>query len=244
MRNARGCGVFPTLFFQYLVAVLLVFPISSAFADFTIQLDAGRLRTNATTIMPINGLLLLVAAGGDNTFSNSLLPGQYVSGNDILLGVANAAGPNGAGAFNLSGGPEETNNIFTISSATFPTLATGDLLGLRWFPEITYAQFIAGGTPSAGQLFGFYNPLFWGNATNNPDLPFDSQSKSWAVPAQGALIKLDFFTSNSFGGGSQNPTEGYANFSVTAVPEVSTAVCAFLCGGLVVLHFIRRQVRA
>lgn len=210
---------------------------TSAYADFTVQLDAGRIRTDAVNTMPVGGLLVLVAAGGDSSFSNSLGAGQYVSGNDILLGIANAGGPNGAGAFNISGGTDETNNVFNISSTTFPSLQVGDLLALRWFPSITFAQFLAGATPTAGAKFGTYNPLFVGNSTNNPD-----GGNFWSVPAPGGLISLNFFTSDSGGGGSQIPSRGYANFVVTAVPEPS-AVMLLALGTLGAGAFWRRSRR-
>jgi hypothetical protein len=196
---------------------LMLAAASSAYADFTVQLDAGRLRIDAANPMPVGGLLVLVAAGGDNSFSNSLAGGQYVSGNDILLGVANAVTPNGAGPFNTSGGLDETNNVFNVSSTTFPSLQVGDLLALRWFPSITYASFLTGSTPTPGTQFGTYNPLAAGNATNNPD-----GGNFWAVPAAGGLIDLNFFTTDSSGGGTQLPSTGYANFTVVAaVPEPS-----------------------
>lgn len=216
------------MFKKVALGLLTFVSVTSAYADFTVQLDAGRLRIDAANAMPVGGLLVLVAAGGDGSFSNSLAPGQFVSGNDVFLGVANAATPNGAGAFNTSGGTDETNNVFNISSTTFPSLAQGDLLALRWFPSITYAQFLTGSTPTAGQKFGTYNPLADGNANNNPD-----GGAVWAVPAAGQLINLNFFTTDSSGGGTQTPSEGYASFTVSAVPEPS--VTALIGAGLVAL---------
>lgn len=112
-----------------------VFLCSSASADFTVILDAGKLRLNAATAMPAGSVLVLVAAGGDGTFSNTLAPGQYVSGNDILLSIVTF--PGSAGSFNMSGGTDETLNTLTINTSNFPTLAVGDLLALRWFPQIS-----------------------------------------------------------------------------------------------------------
>lgn len=70
-------------------------------------------------------------------------------------------------------------------------------------------------TPVAGQSFGTYNPLFAGNATNDPD-----DGDLWEVPSDGALVNLNFFTTDSDGGGTQNPAAGYATYVV--VPEPST----------------------
>ncbi len=100
------------------------------------------------------------------SFSNTLGVGQYASGNDILLSILSV--PGSSGAFNISGGTDETLNTLTISTTSFPGLAVGDLLALRWFPQITKTQFLAGTTPTTGNNFGTYNPLFWGNGTNNP----------------------------------------------------------------------------
>jgi hypothetical protein len=159
----------------------------------------------------LNGsLLLLIDGGANNTFSNSLSPGQYVSGDDTILG---------AGGFDMSGGTNETLTSFSNLSGT-----GNDLIALRWFPQITYAQYLASTTPVAGQNFGTYNPLADGNGTNNPD-----GGDPWAVPSSNSgAIALDFFTSNTDLGGSQAPSEGYANFSVTSVPEPSTYCAAAL----------------
>jgi len=196
------------------LALFLLFVATSALADFTVILDAGRLRLSAATPMALDSVLVLVAAGGDGLFSNSLAPGQYASGNDIVLSVMTI--PGSAGAFNNSGGLDETLNFLTIKTAGFPTLVVGDLLALRWFPQISLTQFNAGVTPVAGNNFGTYNPLFWGNGSNNPD-----GGNEWAVPAAGATVNLNFFTTDSGGGGTQNPNEVYAQFTVGGAPTVT-----------------------
>ncbi len=192
------------------IGILLLALTTSAYADFSVQLDAGRLRQNAATAMPAGSLLLLIEAGGDSTFSNTLAPGQYVSGNDVVLSAT--AFPTSAGGFNTSGGTDETINLFTNLS----TANQGDLVALRWFPQISYAQWQLGATPTAGQVFGTYNPLAVGNGSNNPD-----GGDPWAVPASGT-INLNMFTTDSDGGGTQMPSTGYANFAVSAVPEPSS----------------------
>ena len=200
-----------------ILALLFVALATPALADFTINLDAGKLRLSLGTAMPANSVLVLVAAGGDGIFSNTLGAGQYASGNDILLSILSV--PGSAGAFNISGGTDETLNTFTISTTTFPGLAVGDLLALRWFPQITKTQFLAGTTPTTGNNFGTYNPLFWGNGTNNPD-----GGNVWAVPSGGSTISLNFFTALSDFGGTQPEAEGYAQFTV--VPEPTSFVLA------------------
>ncbi len=208
--------------------------VASACADtFSVTtLDAGRLRLNAANAMPTGSLLIFIAAGGDSTFSNSLAPGQYVSANDILLSATGI--PQSAGAFNNSGGTDETiNQVLSL-----PITQTGDLIALRWFPQITYAQWLAGATPTAGENFGTYNPLATGNVTNNPD-----GGNLWAEPSAGSNITLDFFTSDSDLGGTQAASKGYSPFTVglTAVPEPSTWGAAALVVSSLGAHFLRRR---
>lgn len=205
------------------ILTFLLLLSTPVFGDFITQLDAGRLRLNSATPMPAGSLLILVAAGGDGTFSNTLASGQYASGNDILLSVFSV--PSSAADFNTSGGPDETLNTFTIDT-DLSGVATGDLVALRWFPQITYAQFQLGITPTAGQNYGTYNPLMWGNLTNNPD-PGDP----WSVPTDGAAITYDFFTTDSEGGGTQNPLEGYASFIVVPEPSSFAMVSLALVAG-------------
>ena len=188
-----------------IICILTLAATTSIYADFTVALDAGRLRQDVATAMPAGSLLFLVAAGGDSAFSNSIAPGQYVLGNDILLSAM--AFPASAGAFNGSGGTDETINTIQINTSSLPSLQTGDLLALRWFPQITYSSFLTGTTPSAGQSYGTFNPIADGNATNDPD-----GGNAWAVPSGGSTINLNFFTSDSDLGGTQLPSEGVRKF--------------------------------
>src|SRR5947209_565796 len=121
-----------------LILLLSLGAISSSYGAFSVNLDAGQLKgpggaatMQADNAAPHNNgsLLLLIAAGGDNTFSNSLMSGQYVSGNDVVLG---------AGGFDTNGGTNETLTSFANLSGT-----ASDLIALRWFPNITFAQYQA-----------------------------------------------------------------------------------------------------
>jgi hypothetical protein len=167
----------------------------------TVTLNAGELTSPASAPMQIddtspssiNGsLLLLIDLGPGNTLNNTLTPGNYVSGaNTILV----------AGGFNNGGGTNETFN----SIQSVGTINPGDQIVLRWFPQITYAQYHSGTVPTAGEYFGTYNP-----DGGNPD-----GKDPWIVPAAGDSIELHFFTTNSDGGGSQPPSAGFAGLVVT-----------------------------
>jgi PEP-CTERM motif len=220
-----------------LLVLLLVLSAGSVYGAFSIQLDAGQLKVNATTSMSTGSLLIFITAGPDGIFEtpNSLKAGSFVAGDDVILSVI--SDPPSGSAFNTTGGTNETLNLFAITNVTPPT---GQLLGLMWFPGITLTQWQAGATPTAGQVFGFYNPTFYGNATSNPD-----GGNTWTVPSAGSLINLNFFTTDSSGGGTQLPSEGFADFIVSAVPEPSTWSLLGLGGlssvGLTLLRARRRK---
>jgi len=187
----------------------LIFFFIAAFrgeADISVNLNAGQLTAANMVSMLIddnspstNGsLLLLVDLGSSNTLDNTLSPGQYVSGTNTILA---------AGGFNDNGGTNETLTAFTITG----TPQVGDLVALRWFPEITFAQYVAGVLPVSGSYFGTYNP-----SGGNPD-----GGSQWVVPSNGSAIDLNFFTSNSDSGGSQPPGSGIASLQVAQPNSVS-----------------------
>ncbi len=197
-----------------LFSLLFFSAVAGAYADFSIQLDAGRLRVDASAPLPhvdntspSNGgsLLLLIAANGDGEFDNSIASGNYVAGNDLVLA---------AGGFNTSGGTDEAITFFYVSTNSL-TLPGNDRIALRWFPQITFQDYKNGVTPTAGQTFGTYNPRTSNppNASDNPD-----GGDPWLVPPGGA-ISLNFFTAESDLGGTQSIGEGYAQFVIGTNPS-------------------------
>jgi hypothetical protein len=195
------------------IAVAIGISTAASRADFTINLDAGQLVTDPSTTLISNALLLIVQAGADGTFSD-LAVGQYVSGDDTVLGSA---------AFNTNIGLNETGNSISI---TIPSVV-GQVLALRWFADITFAQYIGGTLTEAGDKYGTYSAL------GTPD-----GGNLWVVPASGT-ITLNFFTTNSEFGGTQAPSAGYASSTVTAIPEPTTLALGALGAGA--FFFLRRR---
>jgi len=212
-----------------LLFVLLPFFASPAFADVSINLDAGELVGASGAPMQVddsyhslNGsLLLILDLGTGGSADNTLTPGQYVSGTNIVLA---------AGGFNTNSRlSNETNTVFNIPESVISTVNVGDELALRWFPQITLSQYESGDLSAAGDYFGTYNP-----AGGNPD-----GGDTWTLPTDGSLISLKFYTMDSEGGGSQPDSAGVAGMQVIgAAPEPST--CLLLLVGMVAL-MLRKQ---
>jgi len=204
----------------YLALISIVFlglviePGRASGSSFTVFVDAGQLTSPASAPMqadntnlspngpPSNGsLLLLIDLGSSNAINNTLTPGNYVSGTNTILA---------AFGFNTISGPNETQNSIDITNTGTP----GDLVALRWFPQITYAQYLSGALPAAGDYFGTYNPN-----GGNPD-----GGQPWVVPAPPASIDLSFVTTNSDSAGppgTQPPASGFAGFQVSASGTIS-----------------------
>jgi len=198
-----------------LFALLALFTVPAR-ANVTAFLDAGQLTAPVSSPMTNGSLLLLIDLGASNTIDNTLTPGNFVSGTNFILA---------AGGFNTNGGTNETNNILTITSGS-----VGDDIVLRWFPQITFAQYTSGSLTLAGDYFGTYAPTPLGST------PADGGSP-WTLPSSGT-INLDFFTSNSDGGGNESPGAGFTNFQV--IPEPST-FALFGIGSLALFLFARHR---
>lgn len=211
----------------YLTLLLLPLLISAqirVYGDTTVNLDAGQLTSPVAAPMQIddnsgsvNGsLLLILDLGAGNSVSDTLSPGDFVSGSNTILA---------AGGFNDNGGTNETLTAFDVNAPA----TVGDEIALRWFPQITLAQYNLRAVPSGGYYFGTYSP-----AGGNPD-----GGDTWTVPSSGSLIDLNFFTTDSDFGGTQSPSLGFAGSQVQAVPEPSTY--ALTCLGLLALFFIMKR---
>jgi len=217
---------------RYSLAALAIGCAVNAHAAYNITLDAGQLKLDASINLPfdnslgsLNGaLLMLVAAGGDSIFSDDLVAGQYVSGNDIILGVA---------GFNHNGGVigESINETLSLfSNLTAGTV--GDKIALRWFYNITLDDYNNGAVTQAGYNYGTFNP----NGGNPHSDDF------WLVPTSGSSLNLNFLTSDALpspGNPVFAPSTGYASSTVTAIPEPTTLALGALGAGA--FFFLRRR---
>src|SRR5271155_4037181 len=122
----------------FLSVALLALPVS---ADVTISLDAGLLTTHTGADLPDGNLILLIASTSSGVFGPTG-PGQFVSGDDIIVGSA-SLGVTGAFAMadQNSGTPGETLNALSFdygfgtlndATPTASTFAAGDKLAFRF----------------------------------------------------------------------------------------------------------------
>ena len=184
---------------------------SFARASVNLGIDAGLLANKNGVNIPVGSLVLLIASQGDNLFG-APAAGSYVTGDDIIVGSF---------AMNYIVEPGEmqtsVNYSYTTSgSASSSTFDVGDLLAIRWYPSITFTQFQGGTKPATGDFYGTYSGI-----GANPD-----SGIAWTAPVDGFTYlpgsALNFYTSNTGGGGTQTPATGYATTAVAAVPEPST----------------------
>ncbi len=219
-----------------LVAAAFLLLPCAVFSDTTVGVDAGYLRQNASTALPAStmaapnsgALLLLIAAGGTSaaSFDNTLAPGEYFAGGDELMA---------AFAFNINGGSSgtggETRNAVDVPESFYTNYSSyvGNYVELCWFPNITYAQYLSGVTPTAGMPFGAYNP----KAVNSSQSLMPDGGTNWVVPADGAqFVTLNLFTKDDQSG-TQPVSAGYANFTVVPEPSALAMMgCALACLGI------------
>jgi hypothetical protein len=191
----------------------------NAQAAITLNITAAQLRTDTGSLMPADGLVLLVAATTGSF--GSPRADFFVDGGDAVL-MAWGLQVNGAFQADLEN--------FDISSVS--GLESGDPLRLYWYPTLTLANY-NGGAGSPGEVpYGFY----W-DPTTTPAPPQDG-SAPWVVPNDNSTVSLTFATDSI--GGSYDDSVGWANFTVAPVPEASNSILAGLGLGVVALRLVPR----
>lgn len=222
------------------LALLLTIAAFSARANISLFVQAGDLMTHKGTGLPGGNLLLLVAAGADGTFSNSLGESQYVSGDEVLLT-----------AFPSNYFLEGATSAFL--SFELSNDVVGRPLALRWFEEISFEQFLAS-PDSALTLAGHHYGTFVGELLKSfsRNAEEDSMIASaefsgpnggdpWIVPADGtsvyALNFVTFSLDQKLESGLPDPqpdSAGLASYQIVPEPAMglfcSLAVFLFLAG--------------
>jgi len=220
---------------HFLIASLLLAITNFTRAD-TIGffLDAGILSDNTASHNPIsNGSLVLLIASPDGSgFTTPVIAGSYVAGNSIILAGFSYSTPNSP---YLPG--EVVADATTTPTLDGLTVPSGYRFALRWFPEVTYAQY-------KNSSFSTVAGIFYGTYSG----PSDSSSvnafggNAWKASGDGGY-SLYFFTSNVPDTGSTlNPSLGYADLQVLAIPEPSSVVQ--MAGGLLAVGAWVRRRRA
>jgi|SRR6185295_10805083 len=184
-------------------------------AQATIQINPtwGDLRNANATLMPAGGLVLLVASP-DGTFGGPTAS-SFVTGGDVVLFQVGLAQP---GFF---------QSPFTVDLSSFPSVTTGNLMQLYWFPTLTLADYNDTVTPGpgAGTAFGSYRS----------DAGVDG-SVPWVIPgANDQAVILNFVTASQ---GGSNPDS--AGVALSVVPEASNLITAALAVGFCAVRLIRR----
>ncbi len=199
-------------------------------AAVTLNIAAADLRTSSGDLMPVGGLVLLVASTTDVSFGAPRAD-YFVSGDDLIL---QAWGLQREGVF--QGAPNLTLDLGQ-ANPSFPNLTQGDPLRLYWFPTLTLSAYnpLATGGGSPGEVpYGFY----WDPATT--PAPPQNGSASWVIPADGSTVTLNFFTQPF---GAYDTEVGWANFTVAPVPEASNVIFGGLALGLVAFRLVPRLRR-
>ncbi len=156
-------------------------------ATVTFNIDAADLRTAGGELMPLSGLVLLVASPTDAVFGGPTA-GAFVTGDDVILF---------RGELNL-GMPGIFQAAVNFAFESFPGLGPGDPVQLYWFPTLTTAAT----SPGEGATYGTYRH---GTGLDG--------SAPWVVPADGALVDLKFITASQ--GGSNPDILGFASQVIT-----------------------------
>ncbi|HEX8078547.1 MAG TPA: PEP-CTERM sorting domain-containing protein [Chthoniobacterales bacterium] len=212
---------------KLLTLSLLLLALATARATVTINLGAANLyNANGSQLMQ-PGMLVQLVASTTNSIFDTPRDGSYTGGSsdDVVLA-----------SFSINQGAGATNVALIIDFASFPNLTTGDPLMLRWFPTIAGpanpSMTIPAG-PTGGSPFGQFRTDIV-EAENGSNF-------AWTMPADSATITLNFLTQMINPASTHPESDGFANLTVSAIPEPSTY--AFLALGLVGAVLARRRLK-
>lgn len=200
--------------------------------DVSFDLEADRLRANATTSFPTTGLILLVASTTNNTFGATITAGTSLAaggfldnGDDQILGRFDLSSTATAGSL---------LTLATVSTGgTFANLSAGDRLALYWFPTLTLNSTAV---PNTSTSYGTYQ--------TGDTAPLDN-SQAWTMPATTTdNYRLYFLTTDAINTAAGSHTVAEATPNFFTVPEPSSLVLGMLATvGLGWSAFRRRRNR-
>lgn len=202
-------------------------------ATVTFSIGMGDVLNNQGQKVATNSLFQLVKLGNDGQF-NQIPAGAWVGGDDTLLSLPfpNSDGWTSSDAFDLTNGIG-TAGVFS-RQFTFTLgvgLATGDKIGIRWFPTVKATDFATTVT-TAGMSYGQFtrqsSPLYGGS--------------TWVVAAAGSLVSFDpmITVGDDPINGLDANSVGTASHAVVVVPETSGIVTGLLCVGVAAWRRKRR----
>lgn len=195
----------------------LMTPLSMhGIAGFSITAGYFYADTEGTIPFIDNGVIQLVNLG-DNGVFDSVLEGNWVGGDDLLIS-------NELQVFNF-GGEGLLQQAFTFDLGVDPNIDEGDKVGIRWFPHLTELS-----VPGVGDIYG--------EVTVQSN---DAQIESWIVPAEGMPTETTIFASAISTDAAIDFSlpanfSGLPEFVVSAVPEPATFA---LGAGVLALLFAR-----
>ena len=201
--------------------------ISAARADVDIIVSAANLQDENGDLECVDRVAVLVAdtlGAGFPTLlqpTGSLIPGSYLAPGILVLGNWNLSSLNTAG------------QLLSVANASlgFNGLAAGQHLALYWFPERGSGNTIVG-----------YSYSHYGIYTDSVGI---DGSDPWAVPADGSVVQLNFYTASR--GGSNPDSAGVAQYAgelgncaptcslaaVTIVPSGTNVILSFFASPLI-----------
>lgn len=178
-----------------------------------------------------NALFSLIDLGPNGVFD--VIPaGQWVGGDDTLIAEAfsNSDGWVDAAAFDLTDGAGQAgvfSRQFTFTLAG--DIATGDKVGIRWFPTIWANDF------SATNTFG---GLTYGQFSRQADTLYGGST--WVVPTGNSFVSFDPLVTTSYDSefGLDANVLGWASYQV--IPEPAT-IAFFMPVAVALLLLARRR---